>query len=93
MDAALYRSLMVAAACIVGSELCFTARYDAHGVVNIVGHILKLAAYNALLQGVVMKRPQAAVRLHLHKLQASAVRDPLTGVYAGTASAWRRSMR
>ncbi len=81
VDAALYRSLMVAAACIVGSELCFTARYDAHGVVNIVGHILKLAAYNALLQGVVMKGLKQPFDSIFAKLQASAVRDPLTGVY------------
>ncbi len=95
IDPGLYRALLLAALATIASELCFALYHNVYGLMNMAGHILKIAAYNSLFQGVVLRGLRAPLDSIFAELQASAVRDSLTGLYNrhGFALAAEREMK
>lgn len=81
IDSTLFSVLNKAAIITIISEILFTRYSSVYGLTNMAGHIAKMVAYSLLLQGVVMKGLQAPYDSIFAKLQESAFRDPLTGLY------------
>jgi diguanylate cyclase (GGDEF)-like protein len=81
IDNSLFRVLIGAAGATIVSEFCFTLYHDVYAVPNFLGHIFKVIAYGFLFRGVVLRGLWAPYDSIFAELQASAVRDSLTGLY------------
>ena len=69
LDPSVYRLVVAAMAVTIGTELVFTLYTDVYGVLNAVGHILKILAYYLIYLGIVrhgLDRPY----LELHRLNS-----------------------
>ncbi|MBE3582438.1 MAG: response regulator [Thermoanaerobacteraceae bacterium] len=65
-----YRTLMLAMAVTVLSELSFTLYTDVYGVMNMVGHLFKVLSYYLVYRGVVSAGLEAPYNTIFHDLQA-----------------------
>lgn len=76
-----YISLMLAMGTTILSEMAFTLYADVYGVMNGVGHILKILSFSFIYQGVVIRGLDDPYNEIFHRLQESSMRDTLTGLY------------
>jgi len=77
----LFWSLMLSMGTTVLSEMAFTLYSDVYGVMNGLGHILKIISYIFIYNGVVIKGLDEPYGDMFRRLKEASLRDPLTGVY------------
>ncbi len=75
-----FRAMMLSMGATILSELAFTLYSDVYGVMNGLGHILKVISFMFIFQGVVMKGLEEPYGELFHKLRESTIKDPLTGL-------------
>ena len=76
-----YLSLMLAMGTTILSEMAFTLYTDVYGVMNGLGHILKILSFVFIYHGVVIRGMDDPYTEIFHRLQEASMRDPLTGLY------------
>lgn len=76
-----YRTMLAPVSAGVLAELCFTLYTDVYGFMNFLGHLLVLAARYLTYRGVVARGLQAPYESIFAELKASAISDPLTGLW------------
>lgn len=77
----LYLSLMLSMGATILSEMAFTLYTDVYGVMNGLGHILKIVSFMFIYQGVVIKGLDEPYGEIFRRLQDASRRDPLTGLH------------
>jgi len=75
-----FRAMMLSMGTTILSEMTFTLYTDVYGVMNGLGHILKVISFMFIFQGVVMKGLEEPYGELFHKLKESTLKDPLTGL-------------
>ena len=87
LNATAYRFLLASMALTVAAELSFTFYVSVYGLMNLIGHLLKLASFSLVYLAIVrftLTRPYSALFAELkeseEKLQRLSRYDPLTGV-------------
>lgn len=73
-DPQVYKIMLGSMVITVASEMSFTLYQDVYGVMNFTGHILKLASYFLIYQGIVLRGLDAPYSSIFYKLQ-SVLRD------------------
>jgi len=76
-----YITLMLAMGTTILSEMSFTLYADVYGIMNGLGHILKILAFVFIFRGVVIRGLDDPYIEIFHRLQDASRRDPLTGLY------------
>lgn len=76
-----YISLMLAMCATIFSEMAFTLYADVYGVMNGLGHILKVFSFFFILRGVIIRGLDDPYKEIFHRLRDISLRDPLTGLY------------
>lgn len=79
-DAVVYRKIAAAIIVTILAELSFTLYQDVYGLMNFVGHILKLISVYLLYQGIVRTGIDEPFDLVFKRLKLTSVTDELTGL-------------
>ena len=76
----IYRTLMLSIGATILSEMAFTLYSDVYGIMNGLGHVLKVISFIFIYQGVVIKGLEEPYEVIFKKLQEASFKDPLTGL-------------
>lgn len=77
----LYQLMMFAMTCFILSEISFTLYHDVYGLMNFLGHILKMFSYGFIFLGTVFLGIEDPYQMISDRIKASANLDILTGLY------------
>lgn len=76
--------LILSMSLTIFSEFLFTLYYDVYGVTNMAGHVLKVAAFYLIYEGVVARGLNKPYEEIFQELKKSSILDNLTGLYNRT---------